>query len=289
MQQGIGPPKRLQQVHAPGQVVAELVQPTEQAAAQRALLRSRIDLRWSQGLEHGDRIAQVRDEERCAQVAAVVPALGHHGVAGGAGVELSDEINDRRDGFRVRMRGVQRSLTQVFVHMPHAAAVPLRRRGEQAGGTGAQSQGGQPAPQHELVAAREPGIEPLQHERARAAVRPSPQAIDPGLQALELGGALVRTVVREQLPQHLAEFGPTGFGGARDRGAGWRAGIDHVSASRSRTASASRSCKTRSQAVGRLRYSARSYASSGLTQRIPASCRKIRPTTARRCTSLSRT
>ncbi len=256
MQQGIGPAERLEQVHAPGQVVAEPVQPGEQAAAQRALLRGRVDPRGGKALEHGDGVMQVRREEGRAQVAAEVPAHGHEGVAGGAGVELGDESHDDPHALRVRMRGVQRALAEVFVDVPDAPAVSFRGGCEQAGGVLIQSEGGQPAPQHELVTPREPRIVPLEDERMHAAVRSGPQAVHPGLEAFELDRLIPRTGLGQHVVERVAQLGPAGLGRVGDGVASRRVEVDHVRALSSWMAATSRSWKTRSHAIGRIRHSA---------------------------------
>src|SRR6266571_1275338 len=73
VQQGVGAAERLELMGAPGQLG---VQPAEPARAYRALLRRRVDLGRDQRLEDGDGVPDVGGEERRAETAAIVAAVG---------------------------------------------------------------------------------------------------------------------------------------------------------------------------------------------------------------------
>ena len=116
------------------------------------------------------------------------------------------------------MHGVHRPLAQVFVDVPHALAPPVGRRGEEARAALAQADRREPAPCHQLVASREPGIEALEHDRARPAVRSDAHAIDVGFHALELGGPLVLGGgVEERFREGVVELGRARLGRSADR------------------------------------------------------------------------
>ena len=99
-----------------------------------------------------------------------------------------------------------------------ALAPRVGRRGEEARAAVAQADGRQPAPRHELVAAREPGIEALEHDRARPAVRSDAHAIDVGFHPLELGGPLVLDGgVEERFRERVVQLGRARLGRVADR------------------------------------------------------------------------
>ena len=271
MQQGVGPAERLQHLRPPGQLVAEAVEPGQQAVAHFALPRRRLDARRGHAFENGDGVAHVGGEERGAEVAAEVAASRQQRVAGRAGMELGDEIHDRPHATGLRVCRLHRPAPQVFVSMPHPLPAPISRRREQLRAAVAQPEGRKPTPRHQLVALREPGIETLEHERARPAVGPDGQPIDSGLQALELDGAAARAGVGEGFREGVAQLGRAGLVGGGDGVKQRRAQSVHTTLPSSRTASVSRPLNIRSHDMGRLRYRAESYASSGLAQRIAAS------------------
>ena len=93
MQQRVGAAECFEHLHATGQLGLEPGEPAEQAIAQRALFRRRLDPGRRQPLEDGDGVAHVRREERRAEATAVVATLRQQGVARGAGVELGNEIH----------------------------------------------------------------------------------------------------------------------------------------------------------------------------------------------------
>src|SRR5213076_2064423 len=112
----------------------------------------------------------------------------------------------------------------------------------------------EPAPRHELVAAREPGIEALEHDRARPAVRSDAQAIDAGFHAFEPGGPLLLGGgVEERYHEDVLQLGCTRLGRIAHRASHGCTQIRHVTARSSRTASPSRPCTIRSDAIGQLK------------------------------------
>ena len=106
MQHRLGPTVRRQRPQALRELVAQPVEPREQAVDDRALLGRRVESGWSEGLQSGDGVAHGRSEERSAEVAAVAAALGEQCVARGPGVELRDEVHDCLHLPAVRMHGV---------------------------------------------------------------------------------------------------------------------------------------------------------------------------------------
>src|SRR6266581_4049302 len=84
VQQGVGAAERLELMGAPGQLGVQPGESAEQARAYRALLRRRVDLGRDQRLEDGDGVPDVGGEERPAETAAIVAAVGEQGMAGGA-------------------------------------------------------------------------------------------------------------------------------------------------------------------------------------------------------------
>ena len=189
MQQRVRAAESLELPDAVGHLVAEIAQPGEQAVAQRALGRRDRDPRRDDAAEHGDGVAHIRREERGAEVAAVVPAFGQEGMPGGAGVELGDEVHDRRRVGAIGTGRVECAVPQILIDVPDRLAGVVRSGGEEAGATVAQPHCREPAARHELVASRQPRVEPLEHEGARLAIGSGAQAPDTGLQPGDLDGA----------------------------------------------------------------------------------------------------
>ena len=239
MQQRVGPSEHVELLHAPRQLVVEPVEPGEQPIAQRSLLRRRLDPGRGERLEGRDGIAHVRREEGSAQRAAVVATLRQQRVAGGAGVELGDEFHGRHDALGVWIHRLHGPVPQVFVHVPHPLPAPVGHRGEQVRTAVAQPDGRQPAPQHELVASPEPGVEALEHERARAAVRAGAQAVDARLQPRDLDGAAGTRAV-QRLLEGVAQLARARLRRVDDGAEQCRAQLAHLSSPSSRMASVSR-------------------------------------------------
>src|SRR5207245_10904692 len=87
----------------------------------------------------------------------------------------------------------------------------------------------------------------------------------------------------------VAQLFGIALGGRDDGPEQRRTQVVHGTPPNSETAAPRRSWNTRTHDIGRRRYNAESYASSGLTQSRQASCRKLRPTAASRQMSVNRT
>src|SRR5205823_15041070 len=79
-----------------------------------------------------------------AQVLAVVADLRQQRVLSGTRVQLGDEFDGRLDARTIRA-SVEGLVAEILIDLPHPAALPLRRRGQQGGTALAQPDGREPA------------------------------------------------------------------------------------------------------------------------------------------------
>src|SRR5205814_9969506 len=114
-------------------------------------------------------------EKGQARVLAVVAILRPQRVPSGAYVQLGHQFESRLDArtFRASVEGL---VAEILIDLPHPAALPLRRRGQQRGTAVAQPDGREPTfgdqsvefSEHRLAAPEDQGARP----RARPEIDP---------------------------------------------------------------------------------------------------------------------